>query len=159
MKWSGNDIAMYLSSPSSPPGPFRIGPYFQAERERKKQCSSKMHHKTTLCIVERKKKIRWYTTIKIQILVREKEDKVSFEFDLIAQSGHLKSSQHPSIYDCRDGALTVEEDGVPSECLGPQRHCRCSLLPMLRTSTDQWKLELGCHSERQLQCHINPPHS
>lgn len=45
MKRSGNATAIYLSSPSLPPGLFRIGPYFQAKREEKMQCNSKIHHK------------------------------------------------------------------------------------------------------------------
>lgn len=107
MKQSGNDIAMYLSSPSSPPGPFRIGPYFQAERERKKQCSSKIGQKTTLHIIKRKKKTSWYHAIKIQILEGEKENKISFKLDLTAQSRHPELSQHPSIYNHRDGATAA----------------------------------------------------
>lgn len=47
MKRSGNATAIYLSSPSLPPGLFRIGPYFQAKREEKMQCNSKIHHKPT----------------------------------------------------------------------------------------------------------------
>ena len=127
-------------------------------KEKERQCSSKIHHKTTLHIVKRKKKTSWYHTIKIQVLAREKENEVSFELDLIAQRRHPERSQHPLMYRRRDGALPAEEDGVSSECLGPWKHCRRSSLSTLWTPTDQRKLDLGCHSERQLQCHINPPH-
>lgn len=154
MKWSGNGIAMYLSSPSSPPGLFRTGSYFQAERERKTQCSSKIHRKTPPHIVERKKKTSWDHTMKIQNLVRQKENKISFELDLTAQSRHPKCSQHPPIHDRRDGALPVKEDAkwVP----GSLEALQVQFVACAVNSHRSEKLEPGCHSERQLQCHINP---